>query len=165
MVFDMFDTEIMFYALPFIFMFVIVYGGLELANPLKNRKTSIIIALIFAAFAIMNYDVLQMIWNFMPYAMLFFIAMFFLAFILKVVKKEKKEGNQGRPNAELLVIALGLLFILLYYLSINADLAYTLNLYWLIPQWDNIIAIAGLILIILIFYYAYHYAYQKGKGQ
>jgi len=134
---DIFTLE---YLLPFMLVIAVVYGGLESVQMFRNRAIKTIIAVVVGFFALTNYQIVQTINSFLPYAAIFFVLVFGLGFARKALS-----GDGGRDNTMLIiVIALVLLFI--------ASLTlYGGNLY----QYNEFLWLIGIIAVAAIFYAAY----------
>jgi hypothetical protein len=139
-------------ALPFIFVFAVVYGALDVSKVLKNSRINALIALVIAFFAIGSAQVTGFILQIFPYATILFIIVFFFGFISSIFK------GDGKRDLTLLVMVAALVIVFL----INQGYDWIKNIipgYAISP--DNFMYLGGLILIIVIFYAVY----QKGKGQ
>lgn len=149
----MFESSLLTFILPFIFVLAIVFGALEVSGVLKNKKVNILIAITLAFFAISSEPAVELIYKFLPYASIFFIIVFFIGFILSPFRRKESKG----PDYILIVIVAGLLLISLT--QFESDLINTF-----LPKFgidtQNFLVIAGLILIIIIFYTVYR-AEQK----
>lgn len=147
--------DILASVIPFFFVAAIVYGALEVSGVFKNKNVKMIIAAVFALFT-MTYDPLIIfINNIMPYAAIFFIVVFFVAFIFKPMKGKKEEGR----DYTLIIIVCGLIIVFL------ANSGYQLINQW-IPQIStisgtNFMVAAGIILIVFILYAAYKMQGEK----
>jgi len=140
-------SETLVLVLPFFFVFAIVYGSLEVSNVFKNNAVKAVISLVLAFFAITNADVIELINQVFPYAVILFIALFFIGFVLKLV------GGQGSKDYSLIIIVVGLILILLASQGDLVELMNSVN--------SDIISYVGLGLILIIFYAAY----MQQKGQ
>ena len=138
---DFISIEIL---LPFFLVLAIVYGALEVSHIFRNKAVKGIIAVVFAFFSVMNYEVVMLINSLLPYAALFFIALFFFWFI------KKPFSGGGKSDPVLVIIILGLVLIFF------ARLIATEN----IPEYSflanpNLLWAAGLVIILLILWKAY----------
>jgi len=136
------------FILPFIFLFAITYGGLEVANVFKNRKVNIVIALVISFFGISNYEIIELIWQIMPYTALLFIFVFFFAFVLKIVK-----GRGAKADTDVVIVILALALLFLYSAS-TSSLPYMLGIGDIFTDY-RLLSLLAFILMILLFYYAY----------
>jgi hypothetical protein len=96
---------------PFLFMLAIVYGALDVSGVFKNKRVNALIALVFAFFTLTYAPAIEFINQIMPYAIMFFVAFFFLGFIIKAVTKGLKD-EKGNKDFTLLIIILGLVLLL-----------------------------------------------------
>ena len=103
--------DILTFAIPFLFMFAIVFGALDVAGVFRNKRVNIIIALVFALFTLTYQPAIDFITLVMPYAIMFFVAFFFLGFIIKAVTRGISD-KEGKKDYTLLVIILGLVLLL-----------------------------------------------------
>lgn len=134
------NPDIVYIALPFLFMLVIIYGGLEMASVFKNKRINVLISLILAVFAVSSVSVVEFIYSVLPYATIFFMIVFILGYLKNLVSNEKKDYA-------LLIIVLGIAVIFIAGQMQDSTL---MGL-----QDSNLIGIAVLVFIILIFYFAY----------
>ncbi len=147
MVFEMLPLETI---IPFVFVFAIVYGGMEFAAVIRNKKVSLIISLCFAFFAITNQAVINFINQVLPYAAVFFVIVFFIGFIKKPFKRKEGEG----ANPVLLIIVLGL--ILLLFVQFGSDSSPFYNtIQGSILGNESLIMIIGFVIVVVMFYYAF----------
>ena len=146
-----FGTEgSMAYILPFFLMFALVYGALDVSGMFKNRKVSTLISIILALFAISLETARVTIVTYMPYVALIFIVFFFLGFLKKLFS-----GKDKQPDYVILgIIAMLILLFLVSQTSLLESLSSPFG-------GENIILIAGLVLIAFIFYSAYKYSSGK----
>jgi hypothetical protein len=142
------------FVLPFVFILAIVYGALDVAGTFKKKSVNIIIAVVVAAFAIINTDVIAFIIAIMPLAAMLFIAIFFIKFVLSMFKVKRGEER----DYTLIIVILGLLAV--FMLSHGTELVED----WLPGGFpiteENLILIIGIILIIAIIMVAY-----RSKGE
>jgi len=92
--------------IPFLFMLAIVYGALDVAGVFRNRRVNAVIALVFAFFTLTYAPAIEFINQIMPFAIVFFVAFFFLGFVIKMAKKGVDK------DFTLLIIILGLVLLL-----------------------------------------------------
>lgn len=127
------------FILPFFFVLAIVYGGMEVSKVFSNKGVKAIIAVVIAFFASSSPEAVAIIFYILPYAAIFFIAFFFLGFILSLFKGEKKDVT-------LIVVALALILI---FLAAQNSLE-IINL-----QDQNFLAMIVLLVIALLLYGGY----------
>lgn len=141
---DFLSLEIL---LPFFLVLAIVYGSLEVSKVFANKAVKGIIAVVFAFFAILNYEVVSFINAILPYAAGFFVVLFLIWIILKPIKGAG--GGKGFDPV-LIIVILALVLILLARMSVTE--------YWPESSWlsnANLIWIVGLIILVFIFWKAY----------
>ena len=138
MAFDVFSL------LPFLFILAIVYGALEISKVFENKGVKAIISVVMAFFAMLSPGVTELVLFIIPYATMFFIAFFFLGFVLSFFKSEGKGGSGGKDYT-LIIIVLGL-----FLLFISSDYQDIVDI-----QDDNFVAMIVLLVIALIFLAAY----------
>src|SRR4030043_415702 len=92
--------------IPFLFMLAIVYGALDVSGVFRNKRVNALIALVFAFFSLTYEPAILFINQIMPFAIIFFVAFFFLGFVIKVARKGVDK------DYTLLIIILGLVLLL-----------------------------------------------------
>jgi len=92
--------------IPFLFMLAIVYGALDVAGIFKNRRVNAIIAFVFALFTATYAPAVEFVNSIMPFAIMFFVAFFFIGFVIKIAKKGADK------DFTLLIIIVGLILLL-----------------------------------------------------
>lgn len=133
---DIFSIQTM---LPFFFVLAVVYGALETAGVFSNRSLKAVISAVMAFFAISNAYVMGLIYSFLPYAAILFIAVFIFGFV------KRSLGGKERDNT-LIVIIMTLFLLLLASFSIGAENIYDRTEFlWLL----------GIIVFLAILYAAY----------
>jgi len=141
---EIFSLEIL---LPFFLVLAIIYGALEVSRVFANRAVKAIIAIVFAFFSIMNYEVVMFINSILPYAAGFFVCLFLIWIILKPLKGA---GGKGGSDPVLIIVILVLILILLARMSVTD--------YWpesSIISNTNLIWIIALLILIVIIWKAY----------
>lgn len=113
--------------IPFFFTFAIVYGALEVSGSFKNNRVNLLISLVIGFFTISNPMAMGFINSILPYAVILFVAVFFLSFVTSFLKG-RKGGGARKPDYTLIMIIAGLVLIfissdsgILGSLSISAD--------------------------------------------
>jgi len=139
------------YGISFLFVFAVVYGSLEVSGIFSRRITALI-AVILGFFILGSESVVLLIWQVLPYAALFFVAFFFIGFVISFAKK----GMEG--DWTLGVIAAGLVLMVF---ATQAE-----HISELFPSLGgglpaDLMILAAALLIIVILYGAY----KAGKGQ
>ncbi len=99
-------ADILIILVPFLFMLAIVYGALDVSGVFKNKRVNALIALAFAFFSLTYEPAILFINQIMPFAIMFFVAFFFLGFVIKIAKKGVDK------DYTLLIIILGLVLLL-----------------------------------------------------
>ena len=141
-------TEYLTLGLPFFFMLAIVYGALEVGGVFKNKAAKMIIAVVVAAFSLMNAGVVALINQAMPYAAVFFIAVFFLGFVKKAFKA--KEGKH--TDWALVIIVVGLLLIVFARQGESFRDFFDRG-----PlSYENFLIVIAVVIMLLMFYAAYN---------
>jgi hypothetical protein len=92
--------------IPFLFILAIVYGALDVSGVFRNKRVNALIALVFAFFSLTYEPAILFINQIMPFAIIFFVAFFFLGFVIKVARKGVDK------DYTLLIIILGLVLLL-----------------------------------------------------
>jgi len=145
---DMFSMLSMETLLPFFLVLAITYGALEVSKVFANRGVKAIIAVVFAFFAILNYQVVTFINSVLPYAAVFFVVIFLVWIVLKPLMGKKAEGEKRDPV--IIVVILVLVLIILARLQATGDL----------PSYgfftsENLIWIVGLAIVAFVIYKVY----------
>ncbi len=146
--FTMFQTEQ--FLIPFLFILAVVFGAVSAANVFKNRGVNFLVALALAFFGASNTAFVEFLWSQFGSVSIFFIAMFFVIFVLEAFGVRR--GRPGeKDGASALVINGAILFVLL---SIG---------YLYIPKFSlpiigggqNLMLFIFVLFIIIIFWFAY----------
>ena len=137
--------------IPFFFVLAIVYGALDYSNVLKKNSVKAIISLVIAFFAITYQPLVDFIYLVLPYAVILFIVVFFLAFISKLFKGKGGEGGKGGER-DWTLIAIIVILILIATAAYGQDI---LNNFLPAMPAENFLYAVGLVLVLLIFYAAY----------
>jgi len=144
-------ADIFSFAIPFLFMFAVVFGALEIAAIFPNKKVNTLIALVFALFGVSYAPATEFINQVLPFAMIFFIIFFFIGFVVKVAKSGLKTKEE-KYDYTLLMIIVGL--VLLFFATQGPQ-----AIAWLMPgfeqQGNNILIIAGIVFVLVVFLAAY----------
>jgi hypothetical protein len=122
------------FVLPFFFLLAIVYGGLDVAQVIHNKGAKAIIAVAVAFAGALTPGVAEIVTTFMPLAAIFFIAVFFLGFVGRMVAGKDKDVVP-------LIVILGLGVIWLSTTDIAID--------------ENILGLMILVILALLFYASY----------
>jgi hypothetical protein len=139
-----FDFMTLEYLLPFMLVVAIVYGALETAGMFRNRAVKAILAVVLGFFSVMNYQVVELINSFLPFAAIVFVFIFIAGYMKKSLGG--KAGEEKDNTMIIIIFGLGLLFIA----SIaNASGGY--NLY----QYTDFLWLIGVVVVIAILYAAY----------
>lgn len=100
------------FLIPFLFILAVVFGTINVVNIFRNRGVNFLIALALAFFAASNTVFVQLLWSQFGTIAVFFIAMFFIIFILEAFGVRR--GQQGKADgSDALVIYGAILFVLL----------------------------------------------------
>jgi amino acid transporter len=152
-------TDLLSLALPFIFSFIIVYGGLEFTGTFSRRVNSVIAAVI-ALFAMSVPQVSEFINSVLPYAVVLFVALFFIGllatFYRKVRPKEEKEKAEPR-RLEFWIIILGLLLLILATQSEALEDMFPGTS----SAFETAILGAGVLIILILLYWAFSRGGEK----
>jgi hypothetical protein len=97
--------------IPFLFVLAVVYGALEVSDIFKRSQVKLIISLCFALVAMTTGFITEFIMGILPYAIMAFIAIFFVGFALSFFKG--KGGEKGERDYTLMAIVLILLLLFL----------------------------------------------------
>lgn len=140
-------VEIFTHMIPFLFVLAVVYGALDYSNVFKKNSVKSLVSLAIAFFALTSQFVIDFIYGILPYAVILFVIVFFLAFIARLVGGKGKERKIDWSLA-MIVIILFLIFLASYGEDIVTSLLPSMPV-------ENFMYAVGLILILLIFYAVY----------
>ena len=148
-------NEILTLALPFIFSFIIVYGALEFTGTFSRRVNSVIAAIV-ALFAMTVPQVSDFINSILPYAVILFVIVFFLALIITFFSKVKgpkgqEDAKAKARNLEFWIIILGLVLLILATQSDILDNMFPGSS----DTFETVILGAGVLIILLLLYWAF----------
>ena len=149
-------ADFMSVVIPFLFVLAVVYGALEVSDIFKRKQVKIILSLCFALVAMSSGLITEFIMGVLPYAILLFIAFFFIGFVLSFFREDKKEGEKGERDYTLIIIVLVLLLLFLasYGTGFIEDMFPSVSR-------DNLVTGLGLVVILLVFYAAYRLGAKK----
>ena len=116
-------VDFLTFALPFVFVFAVAYGALEVSGvfsrekvegnqkiKVPNRRVNGLISLVLAFFAVTSDTVTNFIFQILPYATVLFVVVFFVAFLFAPFKK--KEGEKRDYYLIIMVAALLIIFMI-----------------------------------------------------
>ncbi|MBL7206032.1 MAG: hypothetical protein ISS36_00365 [Candidatus Aenigmarchaeota archaeon] len=136
---DFLTSEIAYIMLPFIFILVIIFGGLKVGSPF-DRKINLVLAFIVAAFSVTSPVLIEFIHTVLPYAAIFFVVIFILSFF-----KKSMGGGDKDYTLPAIILAIVMIFVVSQAQKDTIiDLGDT-----------NLLATFVLVFIILILYLAY----------
>ena len=138
------------FIIPFLFILAIVFGVLQLVNVFKNKAVNVVIALTIAFFASSYGPFTSLLWSQFGNITIFFIAMFFIAFIMQIFGF--KRPKDPREYASPMMLHGGILFVLLAIGFAYSDLLPTLPF---IGGGENILLLIGIVFILVIFWGAF----------
>lgn len=143
------------FIIPFLFVLAVVFGVLRISKAFKgNAAVEVIISLVIAFFAATFPPFTSMLFNILPSVTLFFIAMFFIVFVLEIVGVRGKRGGDYVTN----LIIYGILILVLF--TIVASHSELIPKLGIISQ-DDLVLGVGLIFILSIFWAAF----KMGPGE
>lgn len=142
--------EITTFVLPFFFLLAIVYGAMEVGSPFKNKTVKLIISLAIAVFGATNEYAVATINQVMPFAAVFFVAVFFLKFITSFFDEKKPK------DWTLAMIMTGIILMLVMRFGDQ----FSGELGFLPVSYQNIIGI----FIVVVFVVFLYMAYKKGAA-
>ncbi len=149
-------VEIFTNIIPFLFVLAVVYGALDYANVFKKNSVKGLVSLAIAFFALTSQFVIDFIYGVLPYAVILFVVVFFLAFIARLVGGKGKERKIDWSLAMIVIILL-----LIFLASYGEDLVTSF-----LPSMpvENFMYAVGLVLILLIFYAVYKNWGEEGAA-
>ena len=104
-------ADLMSTVIPFMFVLAVVYGALEVSDIFKRKQVKVILSLCFALVAMTNALITTFIMGVLPYAILGFIVLFFIGFIMNFFKDDKDGKGGGKKDFTLIIIVLVLFLI------------------------------------------------------
>lgn len=148
------------FLIPFLFVLAVVFGALEQTNVFRSRAVNFIVAAAISFFAISNTAFTNLLWSQFGSITVFFIAMFFIIFILEVFGVRKRQP--GEPPGGALVVTGGILFVLLSVGLLYINLLPPLPI---IGGGQNLLLLFAITLILLIFWLAFKIGSGKPHPQ
>ncbi len=133
----------------FMFALAIVFGILEITKIFRNRGVNFIIALAISFFAVTNSSFVAFIEPQFGNITIFFIFMFFIAFVLEIFGL--RDIRQRRPEEGILIIGAILLMVFVFGFT-HSNLIPELPF---IGSGTNFIILLALVLILVIFWAAF----------
>ena len=141
------------FLIPFLFTLAIIFGALRYARVFgNNTAVQMIIALVLAYFASTYEPFVSTLYAYFPGITWFFIAMFFIAFIMEIFGLGKRAQQKDH---ELNMFIYGILLLVLLTIGISQAQAFGIYELPLIGSLENLAVLLGIIFIIGIFYFAY----------
>ena len=126
------------FAITFLFVFAVVFGGMRMTEIFRNKKIDVVIAVALALFSVTDAAFASFLWaNFGPLT-LFFVVIFF---ILTVMSAFGVKGPDANPMEKMIV--LGAVFFIILSLNLFQN-----NFFSFIPFMD---AKNGMLLISVVF--------------
>ncbi len=138
------------FIIPFLFVLAIVFGVLQLVNVFKNKAVNAVIAIVIAFFASSYGPFSTLLWSQFGSITIFFIAMFFIAFVMQLFGFKKAKNPVEYASS--MILHGGILFILIAIGFMYSDLLPTLPY---IGGGGNILLLVAIIFILAIFWGAF----------
>jgi hypothetical protein len=135
------------FLIPFLFVFSVIFGALQIARAF-SKAANFAIALALTLFAITNPGFLNLLWSQFGNLTVFFIAMFFLLFLLEAFGLRRG----GREASESVVIYGAILFILLSIGYLFTDMLPTLPV---IGGGQNLLLLILILVVVSLFWAAF----------
>jgi hypothetical protein len=146
------------FVIPFLFVLAVVFGVLRISHAFRgNAAVEVIISLVIAFFAATFQPFTSMLFSILPSITLFFIAMFFIVFILEIIGVRGKGSGDRTAN----MIMYGILILILFVIVANHSNLIP-NLGIISP--DDLVLGIGLIFVIAIFWAAFKIGPEKQAG-
>lgn len=138
--------EIFTHIIPFFFVLAVVYGALDYSGVFNKNAVNMIVSLTIAFFALTSDFVLSFIYGILPYAVIMFVVVFFLAFLKKLV------GGGGEKKIDWSLAMIVIVLVLIFLASQGRDIVSDF-----LPSFpvENFMYAVGLVLILGILYAAY----------
>jgi len=136
--------------IPFLFIFAIIFGALSFSNPFRSRPVALAISLSLSLFSAFYTPLNATLWQYMPSLIWFFILVFFVGFVAKMLGMggKKGEGSKGGPGPAAIAFLL-LLTCGWSILQIPELRGFEIPL---IGGGENIIFLFGFLFILALFY-------------
>ncbi len=96
------------FLIPFFFVFAVVFGALEVSGVFKNKRVNTLVALVLGVVAASNPESAAFVNSVLPYAVILFVAVFFIAFLASPFR-----GKDRKPDYTLLVVVAALVLLFL----------------------------------------------------
>ncbi|MFH0929428.1 MAG: hypothetical protein V1818_03675 [Candidatus Aenigmatarchaeota archaeon] len=154
MVFDTLMLQSTEFLVPFLFSLAVIFGILEVTRIFRNKAVNFIVSFALSFFALAYPGFMAFMWANFGLVAMFFIAMFFMLFILKVF------GMGGKSSQDSVIINGAILFVLLSLSYLYVDSFPSVPI---IGEGQNLILLISVVLIISIFWAAYKMG--SGSGQ
>lgn len=149
MIFDLTIFQSSDFLIPFLFVLAIVFGVLELSNVFKNRAVNFIVALSLSLFTVSNSAFINLLWSYFGSISVFFIAMFFIAFVFEIFGVRKK----GQPvGGDSILVNGAVLFVLLSIGYLYIDMVPSIPF---VGGGENLLLLFAVIFILAVFWAAY----------
>lgn len=149
--------------IPFMFVLAIVFGILRIAKVFQgNAAVEMIISIAIAFFSATYSPFTTILFQYLPSITWFFIAMFFIVFVLEIlgIRKGTRKPEEAQANS----IIYGVLLLLLFTIGISGLEGLPIQIPF-IGGGENIALLIGIIFIIGIFWYAYKMPSQQAPQQ
>ena len=138
------------FLIPFLFVLAVVFGAVNASNVFRNRGVNLLVSVALAFFAASNASFINFLWSQFGSISIFFIAMFFIIFILEAFGVRK--GQHGKDGSDALVINGAILFLLF---SIGYLYIGSLPILPIVGGGQNLLLLFFIVFIIVIFWFAY----------
>jgi len=149
------------FIIPFLFVLAVVFGVLRISKAFRgNAAVEVIISLVIAFFSATYSPFTSMLFNILPSITMFFIAMFFIVFVLEIVGVR---GRREKDNVTNLIIYGILILVLFTIVASHSELIPNLG----IISADDLVLGIGIIFILSIFWAAFKMGPEApaGKGK
>jgi len=142
-------TPTMQILIPFLFVFAVVFGMLELTHVFKNRAVEAVIAVALALFAATQPSFTTMLMTWLPSIVSFFVIIFFIAFLLELTGIRKAQTGHTEKAG-----LIGVSLLILFAIGGVALSQFGLSLPF-IGGPENILFLLGLVFIVALFWFAF----------
>ncbi|OGI12414.1 hypothetical protein A3K64_01115 [Candidatus Micrarchaeota archaeon RBG_16_36_9] len=105
--------------IPFLFVLAITFGSIEITKIFRNKAVNLLISISLAIFAVSNDSFVQLLWSQFGNISVFFIAMFFIVFIIKVFSGFGKKERQNIHDEIMIYGAILFALLVMSYLFID----------------------------------------------
>jgi len=147
--------------IPFLFVLAVIFGILEITHVFRNRGVNFLIALAISFFSVTNASFVAFLWSQFGNITVFFIVMFFIAFLLEVFGLRRPVPGKSRSEEAMIIVGVFLLLIMIFgfmYAKSIPELP-------IIGSGTNFVILAAIIFILILFWIAFKAGPETVKAE